>query len=177
MPIDYSHITGEMFANELERQIEGMPAYTLLGIPGVYDLLSEYLNNDILEALGREVDAPPFDQLTAAIEAGGPILISGAQGSGKTSLALRAIEALGPAATTRPFRAPHHTVSVDAMIDEIDLAAHGVLLLDEADQFRPGVVDAALAYHANFESFTLIATVCVDDEAQIPDGFDHHIAL
>jgi len=51
-----------------------------------------------------------------------------------------------------PFRAPHHTVGVAGMrggpigyCGEVDLARHGVLLLDEVDEFSRGAIKAALA--------------------------------
>jgi magnesium chelatase family protein len=54
------------------------------------------------------------------------------------------------AADRRPFRAPHHTVSVQALVGggprirpgEASLAHRGVLLLDEALQFRTDALDA-----------------------------------
>lgn len=39
-------------------------------------------------------------------------------------------------ALVRPFRAPHHTVSEAGLRSEMDLARHGVLLLDEVEEFR-----------------------------------------
>ena len=54
-------------------------------------------------------------------------------------------------ATSPPYRAPHHSISMVAMVGggsshirpgEITLASHGVLFLDEMGEFSPGVLDA-----------------------------------
>lgn len=100
-------------------------------------------------------------QLMAVAAAGGHnILFIGAPGAGKTMLARRIpsiLPALNPseqaevdqvyaarstALPGRPFRAPHHTVSVRAMQEEVRLAAHGVLFLDEAPEFSKVVLEA-----------------------------------
>jgi magnesium chelatase family protein len=54
-------------------------------------------------------------------------------------------------ATAPPYRAPHHSISMVAMVGggsshirpgEITLASHGVLFLDEMGEFSPAVLDA-----------------------------------
>lgn len=48
-------------------------------------------------------------------------------------------------AICRPFRAPHYTVSETGMSGEVELAKHGVLYLDEANNFRRAVLEKAMA--------------------------------
>lgn len=96
------------------------------------------------------------------------ILIVGPPGAAVTMVARRAVAFLPtltgleleqvlayddaglPAATARPFRAPHHTASVQALRGEkgrpgeIQLAANGVLFLDEVTEFRLDCLEIAL---------------------------------
>ena len=113
--------------------------------------------------------------LEIAASGGHHLLLVGAPGSGKTMLAQRltgVLPALGRAdalaatmvhsaagvamprgglVTAPPFRAPHHTSSVVALVGggsaslrpgEISLAHGGVLFLDELGEFPPSVLDA-----------------------------------
>src|SRR5208282_855633 len=111
--------------------------------------------------------------LEVAAAGGHNLLMCGAPGAGKSMLAQRlpsilpplrprellevsmvhsvAGELAGGALTDRrPFRAPHHSASMAALVGggtrarpgEISLAHHGVLFLDELPEFQPQVLDS-----------------------------------
>ncbi|MBN8940246.1 MAG: YifB family Mg chelatase-like AAA ATPase [Rhizobiales bacterium] len=107
-----------------------------------------------------------------AAAGGHALLMSGPPGSGKSMLASRMPSILPPLSpaellevsmihsvageleggaltTRRPFRAPHHSATMPALIGggqrikpgEVSLAHHGVLFLDELPEFQPHVLD------------------------------------
>jgi magnesium chelatase family protein len=111
--------------------------------------------------------------LEIAAAGGHNLLMIGAPGSGKSMLAARLPSILPPLspeemlevsmvhslagellggkiATRRPFRAPHHSASMAALVGggsrprpgEVSLAHLGVLFLDELPEFLPNVLDA-----------------------------------
>jgi Mg/Co/Ni transporter MgtE len=53
---EYSHITDEMFDQELQRIMDEMSADDLLMIPGIYEVMREHLNNQILDNLTEETE-------------------------------------------------------------------------------------------------------------------------
>ena len=111
--------------------------------------------------------------LEIAAAGGHNLLMSGPPGAGKSMLASRLPSILPPLAPRelleismiqsvagliaegvltdrRPFRAPHHSASMAALVGgglharpgEVSLAHHGVLFLDELPEFQPQVLDA-----------------------------------
>lgn len=111
--------------------------------------------------------------LEVAAAGGHNLLMSGPPGSGKSMLAARLPSILPPLeprellevsmiasiagqlaggklSDSRPFRSPHHSASMAAMVGggararpgEVSLAHHGVLFLDEFPEFTPAVLDS-----------------------------------
>jgi magnesium chelatase family protein len=125
---------------------------------------------DLADVLGQQL---AIEALEVAAAGGHNLLLQGAPGTGKTMLARRipgvlpplteseAIEVTrihsvagahrgGGLVSTRPFRAPHHSISPSGLVGggigptpgEATLAHHGVLFLDELSEFHRGTLEA-----------------------------------
>jgi hypothetical protein len=53
---DYDWVTDDMFDGALESIVDGMSAAEILRITGVYEVLREELNNDVLSVLEEQRD-------------------------------------------------------------------------------------------------------------------------
>ena len=131
---------------------------------------SSELLADLADIKGQEM---PKRVLEIAAAGGHNLLMIGPPGSGKSMLASRLPSILPPLAPEeilevsmvhslagellggklaieRPFRAPHHSASMAALVGggtrprpgEVSLAHLGVLFLDELPEFQPNVLDA-----------------------------------
>ena len=142
----------------------------VLSRPAPGDLIDALLEADLRDVKGQE-GAKRALEITAA--GGHNLLMVGPPGAGKSMLAARlpgllppldAQELLevsmiqsvagllerGQLTRSRPFRQPHHSASMAAMVGggqrarpgEASLAHHGVLFLDELPEFHPQVLDS-----------------------------------
>jgi magnesium chelatase family protein len=166
-----------LYCDTLEKAIAG--EYSVMSIMPHRDLNRlESQRNDALDI--ADIPSPTVRRALEISAAGRhPLLLVGAPGSGKTMAARRLAgilpsltadealdvltihdaaglrgggwgQALKGAPVSRPFRAPHHTVSEIGLLGggdaprpgEVTLAHHGVLFLDEVHEFRKSALEA-----------------------------------
>lgn len=157
-------------AQSLIALINHFAGRSVLALPKKGDLLEAPIGPDLNEVKGQE-GAKRVLEIAAA--GGHNLLYCGPPGSGKSMLAQRLPGLLPPLSArellevsqiqsiagllqrgqlsrTRPFRAPHHSASMAALVGggirakpgEVSLAHHGVLFLDELPEFSAQVLDS-----------------------------------
>jgi len=141
-----------------------------IGLPQLPDRVPTEAPLDLADVRGQ---AQPKRALLIAAAGGHSLLLVGPPGTGKSMLAQRlpgllpgldagaALDVASIASVSgrgfdprnygrRPFRAPHHNASANAIIGggpharpgEVSLAHHGVLFLDELPEFNRGVLES-----------------------------------
>ncbi|MFN3911387.1 YifB family Mg chelatase-like AAA ATPase [Hyphomonas sp.] len=161
---------GVLPAQSLIALINHFAGRSVLGPPKKGDLVEAPIGPDLRDVKGQE-GAKRVLEIAAA--GGHNLLYCGPPGSGKSMLAQRLPGLLPPLSArellevsqvqsiagllqrgqlsrTRPFRAPHHSASMAALVGggikarpgEVSLAHHGILFLDELPEFSSQVLDS-----------------------------------
>ena len=162
-------VLGFEYLTEVIRYLEGKESYTEKQLPE--ETMEQNITMDFVDVLGQD---DLIDAIVFAAAGGHNLLMIGEPGCGKTMVAQR-IPTILPKMTeqeclevtkiysiagllpnghslmqNRPFRAPHHNASLNALIGggtnampgEVSLAHNGVLFLDELAEFSKRTLDA-----------------------------------
>lgn len=158
-------------APDLMRLINHLNGHQVLDIPELSDIHFEYYGHECFSDIKGQI--LPKRAMEIAAAGGHNILLSGPPGVGKSLLAARMNSILPPLnsqeslevtmiyslinslpenglITKRPYRAPHHSASLVALVGggvkaqpgEISLAHRGVLFLDELPEFSRMALEA-----------------------------------
>lgn len=156
-------------APDLLQLINHLKGRTLLAEPRAHIVSESPTTLDLSDIKGQEMAKRALEIAAAG---GHNLLMQGSPGSGKSMLAARMVSILPPLTPRealdvtmihslsgqlpegrliqhRPFRDPHHSASLPALVGgglkakpgEISLAHHGVLFLDELPEFQRGVLE------------------------------------
>jgi hypothetical protein len=68
-PNDFGWVTNEIFDEELKEVLAGQTALEILDIPGIYEILSEHYNNEVLTNLQRHREEEEDDLREEVAEA------------------------------------------------------------------------------------------------------------